>query len=217
MQEGKLTTLMVDPSLSDDSLQPDSRPEIRTARLLLRPFRLSDAAEMEVQINDREIAANTRTIEYPYPPGSANQWIEKHAELWLAGKSAIFAICDLEAGTLMGAIGLEIDESNQHAELGYWLGRKFWNRGYCTEAARAVVEFGLQELGLNKVHAHYLLRNPASGRVLQKIGMRKEGQLRKHIRKWGVFEDIGVFGMLIDDLKRESSQKNEDSGPTDLK
>jgi ribosomal-protein-alanine N-acetyltransferase len=191
---------MIEANSPADSNQEDTRPELRTSRLLLRPFQLSDAEAMEVQINDREIAANTRTIEYPYPPGSGTQWIEKHAELWLAGKSAIFAICDLESGNLMGAIGLEIDETNQRAELGYWLGRQFWNRGYCTEAAAAVLAFGLKKLALNKVHAHYLLRNPASGRVLEKIGMKKEGVLRRHIRKWGVFEDIGLFGMLARDL-----------------
>ena len=184
----------------EDSKQQDTRPELRTDRLLLRPFQLSDAAAMEIQINDREIAANTRTIEYPYPPGSGIQWIEKHPELWLTGKSAIFAICRLESAELMGAIGLEIDEDHHHAELGYWLGRQFWNHGYCTEAAAKVLRFGLQDLGLNKVHAHYLLRNPASGKVLEKIGMRKEGVLRKHIRKWGVFEDIGLYGLLASDL-----------------
>lgn len=195
-----MEAFMIEANPPADSNQEDTRPELRTSRLLLRPFQLTDAAAMEGQINDREIAANTRTIEYPYPPGSGTQWIEKHAELWLAGKSAIFAICDLESGDLMGAIGLEIDETNQHAELGYWLGRQFWNRGYCTEAAAAVLEFGLKQLALNKVHAHYLLRNPASGRVLEKIGMKKEGVLRRHIRKWGVFEDIGLFGMLASDL-----------------
>ena len=186
--------------IDNDSNQQDTRPELRTSRLLLRPFQLSDAEAMEVWINDREIAANTRTIEYPYPPGSGKKWIEKHPQTWLDGKSAVFAICELESGDLMGAIGLEIDRDHHHAELGYWLGRQFWNRGICTEAAAAVLKFGLKQLGLNKVHAHYLLRNPASGRILEKIGMKKEGVLRKHIRKWGVFEDIGLYGLLASEL-----------------
>ena len=83
--------------------QPDQRPTIQTERLLLRPFDLSDAEILEKLINDREIAANTRTIEYPYPQGEGANWIGRHAQLWLEGKSAIFAICDLRSGDLMGA------------------------------------------------------------------------------------------------------------------
>ncbi len=168
---------------------------------MLRPFELSDAETLEILINDREIAANTRTIDYPYPKGEGAEWISHHPRLWIEGKSAIFAICDLGSGQLMGAVGLEVSEPNQHAELGYWLGRDYWNRGFCTEAAQAVVKYGLTEMGLHKVHAHFLSRNPASGRVLEKIGMIQEGYLRGHVRKWGVFEDVVCYGILASDLE----------------
>ncbi len=179
---------------------PDSRPELNTKRLRLRPFGLEDAQRMSILINDREIAANTRSIEFPYPDGAAAKWISHHVDLWLGGKSAIFAICNLATADLMGAIGLEIKEADQNAELGYWLGRPFWNQGFCTEAARAVVEFGLRDLGLHRIHAHFMTRNPASGRIMEKIGMRQEGYLRGHVRKWGAFEDIMVYGILASDL-----------------
>ena len=60
----------------------------------------------------------------------------------------------------------------------------------------AVVQFGFTELELNRIHAHHLTRNPGSGKVLQKISMRHEGSLRDHIRKWGKFEDIEMYGIL---------------------
>jgi RimJ/RimL family protein N-acetyltransferase len=100
---------------------------------------------------------------------------------------------------LIGAIGLRLDQSHARAELGYWLGKPFWQRGYCTEAARAVVAYGFNVLGLHRIHAAYMQRNPASGRVMQKIGMTYEGCMRQHIRKWGVFEDLEVYGMLHSD------------------
>ena len=158
-----------------DETLPDTRPTLTTERLLLRPFQQSDVEDVGIQINDREIAANTRTIEYPYPAGEAARWIGTHHSLWVEGKAAIFAVCQLEPGTLMGAVGIEIDESNQNAELGYWIGRQFRNQGYTSEAASAVVDFGLHTLSLHKIFAHAMTRNPASSRVMERIGMKRKG------------------------------------------
>lgn len=200
------------PMTENQTAETDTRPELRTERLLLRPFQLNDSEAMEAIINDRLIASNTRTIEFPYPTGAAQVWINGHAESWLAGRSVVFAICNgridskIRPGELMGAIGLEIEEADQRAELGFWMGADFRGRGFCTEAARAVVEFGLQRLALNRIYAEHLLRNPASGRVLEKIGMRREGVLRRHCRKWGVFEDVAVLGILSSDLVEHSHQ-----------
>ena len=110
---------------------------------------------MEVLINDRDIAANTRTIEFPYPAGAATQWIEAHPRLWTEGKSAIFAICQTQ-GELMGVIGLEIDIENQHAELGFWIGKEFRNQGYTSDAAKLIIEFGFRQLALKRIYASHL-------------------------------------------------------------
>jgi RimJ/RimL family protein N-acetyltransferase len=201
----------------------DSRPELRTKRLWLRPFQASDAQDLERLANDKEIAANTRSIDYPYPAGQGIKWIEPQADSWLAGTAAVFAICHQgmnrppkapqvkgqgrgqpTSGQLMGAIGLEICEADQLAELGYWIGRDFRGLGYVTEAAEAVVAFGFEILGLNKIHSQHMARNPKSGRVMEKIGMQQEGILRRHVRKWGVFEDVVVYGILNQSQTRES-------------
>jgi RimJ/RimL family protein N-acetyltransferase len=72
--------------------------------------------------------------------------------------------------------------------------------GYATEAARAVVEFGFATLGLHRIHAHYFAENKASGRVLEKFGMRHEGRLRNHFRKWNRFIDVENCGMLAEEF-----------------
>ncbi len=176
------------------------QPEIVDGRLLLRRMTSVDAPQVFRLINDREIASNTRSIPYPYPEPQASEWIESHADLWDQGKSAIFGICLVSDSTgqpeLCGAIGLEINSEFEHAELGYWIGREFWNQGICGEAARILVDFGFEHLNLHRIHAHHLTRNPASGRVLEKAGMKFEGTLRHHIKKWGVFEDIAWYGIL---------------------
>ena len=102
---------------------------------------------------------------------------------------------------MIGAIGLEINKEDHNAELGYWLGREFWNQGYCTEAAIAMIEFGFESLGLRRIVSEHMARNPASGKVMEKAGMTREGLRRKHVRKWGVFEDVVVYGILADDRR----------------
>jgi [ribosomal protein S5]-alanine N-acetyltransferase len=175
-------------------------PTLTTPRLVLRPFSLSDAPRVKLLAGDREIASTTLRVPHPYEHGMAEAWIETHAQLFAEGKSVSLAVTLREAaespGDLIGAIGLEIAAENERAELGYWIGKDYWAKGYCTEAARAVVRYGFEVLRLHRVCAHHLARNPASGRVMQKIGMRAEGVLRGHIKKWGRFEDVVGYGLL---------------------
>ena len=98
-------------------------------------------------------------------------------------------------------MGLEINNQDHNAELGYSLARSSWGRCLCTKAIGAVIQFGFDELGLFRVHSHFMTRYPASGRVMEKNGMRHEGCLRCHVRKWGVFEDIEVYGLLWSDYR----------------
>ncbi len=170
-----------------------------TQRLVMRPFENSDAELVEILLNDKEIASNSRSIDYPYPAGDALKWIARHQIMWNNGDSYNFAIRLNASDQLIGSIGLDANKLDHSAELGYWLGREFWNCGFCTEAAKRVVEFGFETIGLHRITSHHFARNPASGRVLEKAGMTKEGRLRSHVRKWGVFEDVVLYGMLASD------------------
>jgi len=102
---------------------------------------------------------------------------------------------------VIGAIGLEIVEQDEKAEMGYWIAESHWGNGVATEAATAVMKFGFEMLCLNKIFASPMVRNPASGRVLEKIGMQKEGVFRDHVKKWGKFEDAVFYGILARDAK----------------
>lgn len=179
-----------------------SQPTLETERLILRPFRLRDAEKVLELAGDKRIASTTLNVPHPYPEGGAEEWIATHEPLFLDGKIAVFAIILKESGELIGSIGFgTIDEGHQ-AELGYWVGVPYWNKGYCSEAGRAVLEYGFRDRGLNRIHACYLARNPASGRVLEKIGMVYEGTRRQHILKWGVFEDLVLMGILRSDWEK---------------
>lgn len=175
------------------------QPTLQTQRLILRPFTLADAPVVQRLAGEREIAAMTLMIPHPYEDGMAQEWIKTHPKAFEKGTAINFAIALRESGELCGAIGLGIDAENNHAELGYWIGKPYWGQGYCTEAARAVVGYGFDAIGLHRIHATHFSHNPASGRVMQKIGMSYEGCRRQYTRKWGKFEDILQYGILRSD------------------
>lgn len=173
---------------------------LETERLVLRSFTLADAPEVQRLAGDRDIASTTLSIPHPYLPGMAEQWIQSHHESYQNGHTINFAIVLHPGAPLIGSIGLHnIHPANCRAELGYWIGKPYWNHGYCTEAARAVLQYAFGVLGLNRIFATHVLRNPASGRVMQKLGMSCEGRLRQHVEKWGRFEDLKVYGILKSD------------------
>src|SRR4051812_12494432 len=153
------------------------QPHLKTKRLVLRPFAIADAPTVQRLAGAKEIADTTLLIPHPYPDGAAEFFINGMAQDWVDRKSSVFAIILADSGQLCGCIGLTIDSKHFRAELGYWVGVPFWGKGICTEAASALLRFGFEDLSMNKIHAHHFTRNPASGRVLQKIGMKYEGQL----------------------------------------
>lgn len=177
----------------------NERPILETTRLVLRPFTLADASDVQRLAGARAIASTTLNIPHPYEDGMAEQWIRTHQERYEKGELVDFALVLRTNHIFLGAMELQINQQYASAELGYWIGQPFWRQGYCTEAARAVLGYGFEVLELNRVHASYLTRNPASRRVMQKIGMAYEGCLRQHIKKWDVFEDLALYGILRSD------------------
>jgi RimJ/RimL family protein N-acetyltransferase len=181
------------------------QPTIITERLRLRPFTSDDAEAVTALVSDRRIAADTLAIPHPYERAMAESWLAGHAGAFARGESATFAVVALDSGALVGCVGLGISREHQRAEIGWWIGVPYWGRGYCTEAAEAVMRWALETLGLHRIDAHHLSRNPASGRVMQKLGMQHEGKLRGHVRKWGVQEDVELYGVLKEEfVDRES-------------
>lgn len=174
-------------------------PTLTTERLRLRPFAPGDAPEVARMVGDRRVAEMTLNIPHPYPVGAAAQWIAAHAPAAAEGSLYSFAIERREDSTLLGAIALTPTARFRRAEIGYWLGVEYWNRGYTSEAARQIVAFGFAQLGLVRIQATCYPRNPASARVMQKAGLRYEGLLRGYVYKDGVQEDIAMYAMLRSD------------------
>ncbi len=182
--------------------RPDPRPTLCTERLILRPFQLDDAPTVERLAGAREVAQMTLNIPHPYEPGMGAAWIGNHRERLERDSELTLAITlRNEAGrrdgdTCIGAISLMGAPAHVRAELGYWMGVPYWGHGHCTEAARAIVGYGFERMGLQRVCAFHFAHNPASGRVMQKIGMTREGCLREHVLKDGRRVDLVCYGLL---------------------
>lgn len=167
-------------------------PTLETTRLRIRPYTEADIPELLPLIGTREVAATTLRIAHPYTADDAKAFLalaQQPDKLWLA-------VTLRSDGRQIGGIGLRIDEQHRHAELGYWLGVPYWGQGYATEAATEMLRYGFKDLGMHRIFASHFSHNPASGRVLRKLGMQYEGCQRAHLRKWDQFVDSELYGLL---------------------
>ncbi len=148
-----------------------NQPDLKTDRLVLRGFTLNDAKDVQRMAGNINVAKMTLNIPHPYRDGMAEEWINSHPVKLKAGTQLSYAITSSETGVLFGAISLTHIEKTQ-ANLGYWIGEPYWGNGYCPEAGIRLVNFAFDELNLERVYALHLTSNPASGRVMKKMGMK---------------------------------------------
>ena len=167
-----------------------TQPTVQTRRLVLRPFLITDAPVVQRLAGDARVADTTYSIPHPYEDGVAEAWISTHAPAFEAMENVVFAVTLRDNQQLLGTMGLKIDEAQQHGELGYWIGVPFWNNGYATEAAAAVIDYAFSGLGLQQITGWYLVRNPSSGQVMRKAGMHPVPEEHRTLEKDGVVEDL---------------------------
>jgi RimJ/RimL family protein N-acetyltransferase len=180
---------------------------LETPRLRLRPLELSDASAIQKAAGAREIADTMISLPHPYPAGEAERFIIRQQSEREAGRSVTISIEQKPEGWFCGLIELrDIDCEHLQAELSFWLAVDAWGQGYMSEVIHAVVRYGFASLGLNRLYAHHMLRNPACGRVLEKNGFKLEGLLRQRVRKWGQFEDVSLRAILRKDWQETANQ-----------
>ena len=145
---------------------------------------------------DRRVARYLIAVPSPYPLSLARAWVSARAAWWHEGRGVTFAITRRDDDELLGSVSLRRYARDRRAELGYWLVASAWNRGYASEATRATVAFGFEELGLARIYAQVIAGNTASMRVLSKLGMIQEGTKRQHVKKGNKLHDIVLYGLL---------------------
>lgn len=179
-------------------------PRIETERLVLAELRRSDIPLIVKYAANKNISDNTLNLPFPYTEKDAVFWINMASQGFRTHTNIIFGIRLKELDEFIGGIGLTIEQRFSRAEIGYWIAEPFWNRGLTTEAAKAVIRFGFEKLGLNKLTCSHFEKNPASGKVIVKSGMIKEGHLKEHVCKDGVFHDLVVYGLTRKEAKANS-------------
>ncbi|MDR2221817.1 MAG: GNAT family N-acetyltransferase [Flavobacteriaceae bacterium] len=169
---------------------------LQTERLILNQPHTDDISRLVEIMKNPIYNKNTTNIPFPYTEENGQFWVNLALEGVEQGDKYIFAIRLKDTPTIIGGIGLGIDKANNKAEMGYWLDEQYWNTGMVTEAAKALVQFGFDTLGLHKIFATHFTYNEASGRIMQKIGMQQEGVLKGHTLKEGVYLDHIVYSII---------------------
>jgi ribosomal-protein-alanine N-acetyltransferase len=173
-----------------------AQPTLSTTRLSLRPLAPFDASDVQRLAGRFEVAGTTVNIPHPYPDGAAATFIRAQTDGWRDDTSATWAVT--RDGAFIGCVGLQlVSRTHGRARLGYWIAQGEWNRGYATEACRAVVDWAFAD-GWHRVEADHLCRNPASGRVMQKLGMQHEGRMRAYYRRFDRWEDVELYAILAE-------------------
>ena len=146
----------------------------RTERLLLRPGWIQDAPALFRAIADEGVIRNLASPPWPYKPADAEAFLATERR---AGEPCTLIFLRTGAAPeLIGTIGIGRKPGGAR-ELGYWIARPHWGRGYATEAGRAMLAFARDSLRLERIEAGHFLDNPASGRVLEKLGFRPTGRI----------------------------------------
>lgn len=178
-----------------DDAQVIAFPCIETERLVLREPTEADLPHMPGVFNDPEIYAYTRNIPYPYGEADAVAALSRYRRLAAAGEAlTLFPECRA-SGEMIGLVVLILTPGEPVADLGYALGRAWWGKGFATEAAAAAVGYAFASLGVDEVNAHAMVRNPASSRVLEKVGMRAVGIAEGLCKKDG--EEFDAAGYAV--------------------
>jgi len=176
-------------------------PTLETPRLLLRPVTLKDAADIYHYSKDPLVAEHVLWDAHENIH-QTRAYIRYILRQYKNGEPSSFAIVEKASRKVIGTIGyMWVSQDNASGEVGYSLSRAHWNRGYMTEALKKVIAFGFEELHLNRIEAQHETTNPASGRVMEKAGMRPEGVLRARVFNKGKFMDVSLYSILRNEWK----------------
>lgn len=171
--------------------------EFYTERLCIREYRGRDIDSYLRVIRQPEIYATTYGFPRDYSRMRAKWWFRIIKANRLSGTAYEYAVTLRDNGKYIGNVGLiNISEEHNRADISYYIDREYMNKGYATEAAKKMLEYGFKALGYNKICGVCMTKNPASRKVMEKIGMTYEGTLRKDLLKDGIYYDLDRLSIL---------------------
>ena len=173
-------------------------PTLETPRLLLRKVAMADARDLFIYGRDPEVARHV--LWEPYrTEADARAYVRFLQRQYRGDQPSSWGIVYKIENRMIGTIGfMWRNQDHNSAEIGYSLARPYWNRGIMSEALREALRFGFERLGLHRIEAQHESDNPASGRVMEKAGMRREGTLRGRLYNKGRYVDVELYAILRD-------------------
>ena len=181
-----------------------SMPTLETKRLILRRITMRDAEDIFEYSKDKEVARHVLWSAQK-DISEARDYCRFMMKRYRCDQPSSWGIIEKATGKLVGTIGyMDHNEDNATVEVGYSLARWLWNGGYMTEALRRVIDYTFEDMEINRIEAQHELTNPASGRVMEKCGMRKEGELRQRLYNKGRFVDVALYAILKADYEKEN-------------
>ena len=173
-------------------------PQVETPRLILRRMKLSDAKDLYDYAKDPLV---TRYVMWDAHRTIADSlhFLRCARRQYRLGPCASWGVICKETGRMIGTIGfMQANAEHMYAEVGYSIARAYWNRGLATEALQAVLRYAFEETDVHRIEADHLPENPASGRVMEKCGMQREGLLRGRVLCKGQFRDVYLYSIIKD-------------------
>ena len=169
-------------------------------KINLRKVVPSDAESIYQNAKDKDICLAV-PLPMPYTLKSAQDYIKICQKKWKNKEEAQFGIEDKDTGKIIGMIGLmNLDFKSKKAEVGYWLGKKYWGKGIAKEALILILKFAFSNLKLNRIYAKVKSKNISSSKLLEKCNFKLEGRLRKDGKFKGKWDDLLIFGILKDEF-----------------
>ncbi len=194
------------PKSPDGTMSPSAfffrLPDLETEDLILRKPRIRDAKDIYSYASDPEVARYVLWEPHRSVSETASFIRDLRARI-RAGCPSSWVVVLRGTGTVIGTVGFVwYSAENNAAELGYSFSREYWNHGYATQALRAVIDAVFSSLPLNRLETQHDVRNPASGRVMQKCGLTQEGILRGRILNKGEYVDTALYSILRSDWEK---------------
>lgn len=181
-------------------------PILTSERLVLRPITAGDAAFIQASVDDKRVCDNLSYTPHPYTMEMAETWV-KNVNFGMTNNNCCYwTICENNTQVPVGSMGISIFREQEGAEMHYWINANFWNKGYCSEAAKRTISHVFDTLKAHRLAITHREHNIASKRVIEKCGFIFEGEERDGLKRHGTFENVLRYSMLYDDYVRAKQQ-----------
>ncbi|MFX0163473.1 MAG: GNAT family N-acetyltransferase [Candidatus Hodarchaeota archaeon] len=171
--------------------------ELDGERVKIRKLKISDARDIYENVKDKDIGRWMFRFLHPYPKDEARKFIRRTHYKLKKKKGYDFGIVLKNTNKVIGVVDLfDIDWENKKAEIGYWLGKKYWGRGLMTEAVKLILKFGFEDLKLHRIYARLFEENIGSKNVLEKCGFKLEGIIREATFRNNKWHNGLIYGIL---------------------